>query len=35
MMGLPVSKNNCYTYVGDSMVFDETFAKIKHRDIHE
>ena len=35
VIGFPVSKNCCYTYVGDQLVYDETFAKIKQRDVHQ
>lgn len=34
MIGFPVSKNNCYTYIGDQLVYDETFARIKQREVH-
>jgi hypothetical protein len=33
-MGIPFSKNNCYTYIGDQIVYDETFAYNKERDTH-
>jgi hypothetical protein len=35
MMGIPVSKNNCHTYVGEQIVYDETFARVKGRDKHD
>ena len=33
-MGFPLSKNNCHNMIGDSFVFDETFARAKERDRH-
>jgi hypothetical protein len=35
MMGMPVSKNSCHIYVGDQIVYDETFAHHKDRDDHK
>ncbi len=34
-MGVPFSKNNCHMYVGDQIVYDETFARNKERGVHE
>lgn len=33
-MGVPFSKNNCYEYYGMQIVYNETFARNKEREIH-
>jgi hypothetical protein len=33
-MGFPLSKNNCHNMIGDTYVFDETFARQKERERH-
>ena len=33
-MGFPLSKNNCHNMVGDSYMYDETFARHKERSRH-
>jgi hypothetical protein len=34
MVGYPFSKNNCYQLIGESVVYDETFASNKQRQMH-
>lgn len=33
-MGVPFSKNNCYEYYGMQIVYNETFARNKEREVH-